>query len=352
MAQSYRILVATDPVFGSSGRGVVSALRRLGNEVRVANYREIIPKVTTTRLKVLRRFFLPWFVRDYNSHLLGVEKEFRPEIFMAVKGAYILPDTLRTLRGRGVRTYNFYPDVSAFTHDRHIPTALPVYDHIFSTKSFHSRDFRERLGIRDVTFVPHGYDPEVYYPHELSDWDRTRYETDVCFIGSHSPKKERLIAAIARDLPDVTMKVWGNLWTSGCRSPELRPFITGQPLDGWAYAKAVRASRICLGINSEAVRGSSSGDLMSQRSFEIPASGGFMIHERNDEVLSFYEEGREIICFDGSDELVDGVRHYLEHPDERLAMAAAGHLRCAPAYTYDERMKQCLRFHAIAVGRA
>ena len=40
--------------------------------------------------------------------------------------------------------------------------------------------------------------------------------------------------------------------------------------------------------------GSSEGDRTTTRTFEIPASGGFMLHERNEEVLSLYREGSEI----------------------------------------------------------
>jgi len=349
LKRRYRILVASEPFFGSMARGVVAGLRRLGNEVESANYREIIPKVTTARLKLLRRFLLGWFVRDYNNYLLGIQERFEPEMFLAVKGSYILDKTIREFRRRGVRTYNFYPDVSAFTHDKYIPKALAEYDHIFSTKSFHKRDFPERLGVRSVSFVPHGYDPDVYRPLELSEWDIRRYECDVCFIGSHTAKKERLIASIAAALPDVRVKIWGNLWKSRCKSAALDGAITGRPLLGWDYAKAVRASRISLGINSEVVMGASSGDLMSQRSFEIPASGGFMIHERNDEIRSFYREDKEVVLFDDSPELVEKVRYYLDRPDEREAIARAGHERCVPAYSYDERMKQCLHFHEQAV---
>ena len=352
MNESYRILLASEPVFGSSARGVLAGLRRLGNEVTSANYREIIPKVTTRRLKLLRRLLLPWYVRDYNNYLLAMHDLARPEIFLAVKGQYMLPETLREFRERGTRTYDYYPDVSAFTHDKYIPKAVPEYDHVFTTKSFQLRDFPERLGVRSISFIPHGYDPDVYRPHDLTEWDRRQYAADVCFIGSHTAQKEELIGAIARSLPDVRLKIWGNLWAGRCRGPELRRAVTGRPLYGLAYAKAVRASKICLGINSEVVAGASSGDLMSQRSFEVPASGGFLLHDRNEEVRCFYVEGEEMACFEGPAELAAKVRYYLRHPERRRAIAAAGHRRCVPAYSYDERMKQLLRFHAQASGPA
>lgn len=343
--RSYRILLACEPWFGSTGWAVMSALRCRGHEVEVVNYRETIPKLATVRMKALRRLFRPWFVRDYNRYLLEQADDFRPEIFFAVKGAYISRETLRELRERGVRTYNYYPDVSFFTHDKHIPKAAAEYDHIFTTKSFHIEDLKERLGIDTVTFVPHGYIPEVHKPMMLTDWDRKRYETDVSFIGMHSAKKERWVAFVRRALPNVGIKVWGKLWKERCSTPELSGSIEGQWITGWAYAKAVQAATINLGINSEVVGGSSSGDLMSRRSFEIPACGGFMIHERNHEVQSFYREGEEAVTFEGPEELVEKVRYYLEHSRERQAITKGGYQRCVPAYSYEERMRECLRLH-------
>jgi len=350
MQRSYRIMLASEPSFGSCARGMLAGFRRLGHETRSANYREIIPKVTTVPLKILRRGLIRWFVRDYNNYLLATSENFQPEIFMAVKGAYIRAETLRKLRRRGVRTYNFYPDVSVFAHDRYIPESLVEYDHIFSTKTFHKEDLGKRLGISNISYVPHGYDPDVYRPVELTDWDRARYEADVCFIASHTAKKESLVAAIARAIPGIKIKIWGNLWRQRCRSSELDSAIMGQPLEGTAYAKAIQASKISLGINSEVVPGSSFGDFMAQRSFEIPACGGFMLHERNEEVRRFYQEDQEVVLFDGPDELVEKVDYYLKHDDERKAIACAGHNRCVPAYSYDQRAAECLRLHEEMTG--
>jgi glycosyltransferase involved in cell wall biosynthesis len=328
----------------------MESFRRLGQEVLALDYRQIIPKVTTIRLKVVRRVLLPWLVRDYNTYVLQQAEKCEPEILFVVKGSYVVPGTLRALREKGVRTYNYYPDVSAFTHDRYIPAALGQYDRVFTTKSFQIRDLKERLGVERATFVPHGYSPDVHRPFDLTEADRDRCGADVSFIGMHTPKKERIIAGLRRALPDVKLRIWGNLWSRRCRSGELAGSVMGRPVWGWAYSKAIQASRVNLGINSEAVRGASSGDLMSRRSFEIPACGGFMIHERNEEVRSFYEEDREVVLFDGVEELAEKVRYYLEHQRERQAIAEAGHMRCVPAYSCDGRMRECLRLHEEMVA--
>ena len=56
-----------------------------------------------------------------------------------------------------------------------------------------------------------------------------------------------------------------------------------------------------------------------------------MLHERNPDVLELFEEGKEIECYATVEELVEKIDYYLAHPEERKAIAEAGHRRCVPA---------------------
>jgi spore maturation protein CgeB len=65
-----------------------------------------------------------------------------------------------------------------------------------------------------------------------------------------------------------------------------------------------------------------------------------MMHERNAEVLRYFEEGREAAFFATSEELAQKVRHYLAQPADRERIAAAGRERSLrDGYAIDERMK-------------
>jgi spore maturation protein CgeB len=70
-----------------------------------------------------------------------------------------------------------------------------------------------------------------------------------------------------------------------------------------------------------------------------------MLHERSPELLELYKEGEEVACFSSPQELAEKIDYYLAHPEERDAIAGAGHRRCVPAYSYDNRMAEILRWH-------
>jgi spore maturation protein CgeB len=93
------------------------------------------------------------------------------------------------------------------------------------------------------------------------------------------------------------------------------------------------------------VLGASQGDETTTRTYEIPACGGFMLHERTDEVLELFEEGKEMACFGSIQELAEKINFYLAHPEERESIARAGYERCVPAYSYDHRMAEIIKWH-------
>jgi len=341
-SEGLRILFLGERWFGSCARACHESLRRLGNEVIDIDSQSFFPLWRKLWLKGIKRLLHKQIVREYNNQVISLAQAFEPDLLFAFKAPCLTAPTLRTLRKRGIPSYNYYPDVSGFVHGDVLAEALPEYDCIFATKPFLKRDLRAALKISRCIVVRHGYSPEIHRPWPLTAWDRVTYGAEVSFIGTWSPKKERLIADVAHKIPAITIKVWGNQWE---KSHGLQNIVMGRAIEGVAYAKAIQATQVNLAILSEKRKGASSGDLTTTRTYEIPACGGFMLHERTPEVLKLFEEGREIACFGDVDELIQKVRYYLKHNAERKEMARAGYERCVPAYSYDERMKECIEWH-------
>lgn len=321
--RSLRILAVADLWFGSDGYSYVRAFRRLGHSVRVVPPDGFIPtKLGRRALRALRRCLEPALVREYNRALVAAGAEHRPDLFFVYKGRYIQPETVRVLRALGAIAVNVYPDVSVLAHGRYLPRTLPEYDWIFHTKQYGVADLERLLGIRHASHFPHAYDPDVHRPVALDEADRAAYACDVSFIGTWSPKKAQLLESLRRALPAVRLRVWGGQWQRSRAA--LNGSIEGRKVEGLEYAKALLASRVNIAILSEVRKGASSGDQTTARTFQVPATGAFMLHERTAELLQFFDEGKECACFGSAEELVEKTRYFLAHDDHRRAIAAAG----------------------------
>ncbi len=332
------ILVAAETFFGSGTYGVAQALRRLGWDVTDINEANFVPRHESVPLRVLRRALFSLYAAEYNRVVLRTAARDRPAAFLTVKGVHLTPRTLRELASMGIVTLNFYPDYH-FSYRDFDERTLPFYDHVFTTKSFQIRYLEERLGKERVTFLAHGYTPEVHRPLPLTDEDRAVLGCDVGYVGSWSPTKERWLAAICRALPELDVRVWGPGWHRNRCDPVLRSAIRGFPLMGSRFAKAIAAAKVNLAIHKGPLRPGGWEDLVSTRSFEIPACGGFMLHVDNDEIREYYEPAEEIDVFSDEEGLVERIVHYLGNDALRREVAAKGHERAVPAYSFDGRME-------------
>ena len=339
-----RILFLGENWYGSCARACCYALRRLGHDVSDIDAQTVFPQLHWRSSRAVRRLFDRRLIAEYNHLVLDVASAFSPDMLLAFKARDLAPQTLQTLRSQGIALYNYYPDTSAFAHGSLLPRALPEYDCVFFTKKFLHKDVTAHTSLKASVFLPHGYDPELHKLWPLDQKDLAQYTCDVGVIATYTQQKEKLLSKLVALKPDIDLQIWGNQWER-CSSGNLSKFIKGAPLNGTSYAKALRAFRISLGIMSGEVKGASQGDETTTRTYEIPACGGFMLHERTQEVLELFEEGKEVACFDSVKELAGKIDYYLAHPHERAAIAAAGHARCVPAYSYDNRMKDIIRWH-------
>ena len=279
----------------------------------------------------------------FQRAVLDEVEVFRPDCVLVFKGNGVSPALLRDLRARGLCLVNFYPDVSFLCHGKDVREGLALYHHIFTTKSFGIADMQRILGLESAEFLPHGFDPDIHRPLCVRPDDMEALGADASFIGTWSPKKEAMLASLAAVSPHIRLRIWGSQWEKAT-APQIRGVVGGRHLLGDTYPLAIGASRINIAILSEQREGASSGDLTTSRTFHIPASGGFMLHERTHELLQFYDEGKEVACFGSAEELVEKTRYYLDNEEEREAIRLAGHRRCVAENSLDGRATRIVQW--------
>ena len=345
-----RILCIGETWFGSDARSAFAAIRRLGHSTEVIDESLFVPTSWETfPARVLRKVFRSVMVQELTNRTSTLVRLFRPDALFVFKGNYVTAGLIRDAKSAGVLTLNFYPDVSFMTHGPQLPHALRAYDHVFNAKSFGIADMRDH-GVSSVSFLAPGFDPEVHRPMPLTDADRDRLGCDVSFIGTWSPKKEATLASLREAFPRITIRIWGNQWEK--RSARiLDDCVMGVGITGDDYARGICASKISLGLLSEARRGASSGDLITARTFQIPACGAFMLHERNPEVLEYFSEDSEAAFFGSHGELAEKVGRYLADADSRELIARNGRERSLRSdYSVDARMSHVISYIEAARG--
>ncbi len=326
---------------GSNAGGLFSALKRQGVLTAVIDEFYHIPLHTNSlKSKIIAKAFRKLFIADFNNEILKITSSFEPDIVLSYKGAFVLPETLKVLKDRKIHLINFYPDVSFHTHGNLLLKTLGLYDKIFTTKTFGLNDLRDQLGIVNAAFIPHGFDPQVHRPIN-TDFIPKEYFCDLSFIGTYSPKKEQILSSIKKSLPEIRVLIWGDQWEKS-KNSMLKSSIMHKAILGDLYAAGISASKINLAILSEQVKGASSGDLITSRTFHIPASGGFMLHEKNVESIKYFKEGEEAEFYSDNSELVSKIKYYLTHNEKRIQIAEAGNRRALKDYSLDQRAKTLL----------
>jgi spore maturation protein CgeB len=110
--------------------------------------------------------------------------------------------------------------------------------------------------------------------------------------------------------------------------------------------KIYQTSRISLNFSGSGrnSRGTEKRDQrqIKARTFEVPGAGGFLLTEAAPGLARYFKVGSEIATFASPAELVEKVRYYLGRPDERDAIAHAGHLRVTTEHTYEQRFSEIL----------
>jgi hypothetical protein len=333
--------------WGSDARATGAELRRRGCLLIERHYEDFFPtRWRSGFLRTCRRLLRPWMIADYNSAILEMLQVRPLEFLLVFKGMLVRPQTLQRFRERSVPIYCLYPDVSFRDHGANIWDCLPLYDCVFTTKSYHLSDPLLRRHVRGLQLVSHGFDPEVHRSVAVSDAVRRAYGCDVSFVGYWSPKKERLLRELLQQLPAVDLRIWGPSWYLA--DPVVRRCWQGRGAWGDEIAAIYSCSKINLGLLSESGTGVTSGDLTTARTWQIPASGGFMLHEDTQELRQAFCPGSEVGVFTGERDLAEAVAFWLRHETGRVAAAEAACRRAVTQpYTYASAVQAVLAWHAV-----
>ena len=113
-----------------------------------------------------------------------------------------------------------------------------------------------------------------------------------------------------------------------------------------SLAAICSCSKINLGLLSEAGQGTIKGDRTTARTWQIPACGGFLLHEDTHELRAAFMPGEEAAVFSSHADLVSRISQYLHDSEGRERIRVAGLQRCRTSqYSYRAAAERVLTFH-------
>jgi spore maturation protein CgeB len=298
--------------YGDAARGegpehaaFLPALRNLGHEVRLL---ETWNRSAYSDLAAL------------NTALLNAVEAFRPDLLLTVQMNYeIWLETLELIRARGdVITLSWatddswkYREVSRFIAGSYDAMAT-TYEHV--VRQYHADGY-------DHVFVTQWAAVSDLLQEPLNA-ERCRYP--VSFVGTAHGQRAQWVEFLRAHGIDVVCFGYG--WPNG-------------PVAAQDIRRIIRESQISLNFANS--RGENQ---IKSRMFEVPGAGGFLLTESARSLERFYRPGHEIAVYDGLEDLMAKINHYLANPHERDRLAKAGFKRTREEHTYEQRFMALLNF--------
>jgi spore maturation protein CgeB len=231
-----------------------------------------------------------------------------------MRGDHIFPETLILCRKRIKMIVNWNTDdlFNGLNSSDFIIDSISLYDIHFSPRYNLKSEYLSK-GAKSFELLNWYYRYGIDYgKYSLKN---NGYFHDSTFIGSWSKRREDLLSSI--DEFNIDIYGWG--WNKKIKKDKyanwtLSPNITILKMQDEFYNSKININILTL----------ENRDTTNLRNFEIPASGGFQLSERSDEILNLLEEDKEIVCFSSKDELYDKYKYYLKNSTLREKIAKAG----------------------------
>ena len=229
-------------------------------------------------------------------------------------------------------------------YDRDIPY-LHAYDHVLYHSPAYSRDMgmAEKLaycGAKRADFWPlalfdAAFDPaqteEMLFGHERP--------VDVAFVGALHVNKMPLLAKVKKafgsrcEMYGLT-SVRKNLYFNA--KYNFPGWI--RPLAFQQYVPLYQRTKVGFNVHNR-------GDFTvgSYRLFDLPGNGVMQVSDGGEYLPSFFEVGREVVGYTDADDLIDRIRYYLSHEEERERIARNGYRRVVKDHRIRQRLHEAAR---------
>ena len=298
------------------GYQISSALKHLGHDVRIFDYRK-------WKLQHFS-FTNKWL----NARLVATAKNWPAELVLVNKGESILPGTIATIGKAGIKTANWNPDepfgeIQAFNAIKN----LAEYDACFNY------DLQYVPRMKEVNphsyHLPPGADPFEVHAERIPLAQRT-FPAAFCMTGTAYPNRVELLQQYA----SLPMRIAGAGWDKTTFAAQALPHVNVNQMSAlFNEAKIVLNP---YGASKHFI-------VPNPRTFEIPASRSFEMTDAKRDVDKLLMPGKEVVIYKDLAEFKELSQYYLEHDEERNNIAEAGYQRVLKEHTMRHRVQTLLK---------
>lgn len=187
------------------------------------------------------------------------------------------------------------------------------YKFVFFAQKKGVEDFKAETGHKNTFWLPCSAEQMIHRPFDVKEINDIAFIGGVDMLKAHKQRRDYL-KKLNENFKLFMGRAMG-LWMSYC------------------YAKAKMVFNCSV-----------KGDL-NMRVFEALACKKLLITDKlPDEtgVDELFIEGTDYISYKDEKELIDKVKYYLDHKEERLKIAESGYAKVLKGHTYDARVKEML----------
>ncbi len=312
--------------------------------------------------------------RRMNEMLIDVVRKEQPGLlFCVLFQEQIYKETVRTISvTTPTTTINWFCD-DHWRFDNYSKYWAPCFNWVTTTASSALQKY-EKIGYKNVIKTQWACNPNLYKRMDLPK------KYDVTFVGMPHGNRRLIIEALRSAGIDV--KCWGRGWENGRLSQDEMIRVFNQSrinlnLSNSSCSKRTLQSRLitsasrCIkmlpygsALVSKVKRAAESkpidldiplnrdNDQIKGRNFEVPGCGGFLLTGAADNLEDYYKIGQEVVVYTTVRDMIDKIRYYLAHEDEREAIAQKGYFRIIKDHTYEIRYREIFRQMGFEVKQA
>ncbi len=305
-----------------------------------------------------------FFIFSENEDLSEKLEKIKPDLFFTSLDQLKIPEDINVIKKFSAQGVKMFVGVDHL-FNKNLETLSVLRDRDFADVYFGEKElecmigFKEKIG-KEYNLIPHAADKYYHYPVEPVK----KYQYDIVFLGARLPQKEWFFTNVLIPLTKkYKVGIFGPYWSLKDNALRvvnsmfrkigfkkgadfLNKFRITVPLE--EENQLYSSAKICLNFHEREKDGSQPNYILNQRTFKIPACGGFEICDYIPALRRYFTEDEVVMAGLDSKDWFGKIEYYLNNENERLRIKKNGAKRVLKDHTYHNRVDYIIELFANA----